>query len=223
MPYDYAGGYVRFGHQSLPDVPAGEMKSSAIQLGRFISMMLGWGELDGTRLLDSATVAEMTTIQHPAGVGLAWHHSYVGGHEVWHHTGGWTGMSTWIGFCQAEKTGAVVLCNMTGAHGAILGAIAPALLDMAAGVEEPAQPRASGRSPAPALARPVLFLAETIDHGSWAGSRLLDITGREVLRLRPGANDVSHLASGVYFVAGHPTNGDRLPASSPTGKVIVTR
>jgi CubicO group peptidase (beta-lactamase class C family) len=215
MPYYFAAGkYVRFGHQSLPDVPAGEMKSSAMQLGRFLSMMLGWGELDGTRVLDSATVAQMTTIQHPVGVGLVWEHGYIGQHEVWNHTGGWTGMSTWIGFCQADNTGAAVLCNMSGAHGSILGVIAPALLDMVAGVEEDPGPHAAGFRPTSTIVRDVLLLPEP---GPQASTWLVDAAGRKVAGLRAGANDVCLLAPGVYFVAEEGQNEVRVR------KVIVTR
>jgi CubicO group peptidase (beta-lactamase class C family) len=219
MPYDYAGGnYVRFGHQSLPDVPAGEMKSSALQLGRFLSMMLGWGRLDGTRVLDSATVVQMTTIQHPAGVGLAWHHGYVGPHEVWSHTGGWTGMSTWIGFCQADNTGAVVLCNMTGVHGSILGVIAPALLDLAAGVEDLPKSPVSWHEPAASILSGFLFLPEAPDHRGRSARRLLSATGREAMELHVGANDVRGLAPGVYFVAEDCANN-----TVRARKVVVTR
>ncbi len=199
MPSYYSGGqHYRYGHQSLPDVPAGTMKSSATQLGRLLSMMLGWGELDGTRMLDSATVALMTTIQHPAGVGLVWHHGYIGQHEVWNHTGGWNGISTWIGFCRADNTGAVVLCNIGAVHGSILSVIGPALLDWAAGVEDYAQSRAVSSKPTATLVRNVLFVPEASSYNLQAAS-LLDIDGRSVVDLHPGANDVSGLAPGVYF------------------------
>jgi len=211
MPYDYIGGsYVRFGHQSLPDVPAGEMKSSAVQLGRFLGMMLGWGRFDGKQVLDSSTVVQMTTIQDPAGVGLAWHQDHVGDYEVWDHTGGWNGMSTWIGFSQAENTGAVVLCNMTGVHGSILGVIAPALLDLVAGVEDGT--RAEARRPAilPAVVRNTINLQSTV--------ALFSPAGRRVTRLKPGVNDLRLLAPGVYFAAeGTGRNEVRVR------KVILTR
>ncbi|MEO0078926.1 MAG: hypothetical protein ABIK86_08025 [candidate division WOR-3 bacterium] len=42
---------------------------------------------------------------------------------------------------------------------------------------------------------------------------LLDATGRTVMRLQPGANDVLHLAPGVYFVAG----------ASELAKVVIQR
>jgi hypothetical protein len=44
---------------------------------------------------------------------------------------------------------------------------------------------------------------------------LFDMTGRSVMSLRPGPNDVRHLPEGVYFVRGFD--------SAPTRKVVVTR
>ena len=198
MPYYVSGGqHHRFGHQSLPDVPAGTLKSSAPQLGRFLSMMLGWGELDGTRVLDSVTVALMTTVQHPVGVGLIWRYGYVGQHEVWSHSGMWNGISTWIGFCRVDNTGAVVLCNLGAVHGSILGVIAPALLDWAAGgVAESPGGESGPAHRMPTILRGALFIPPSL-HPSIS---LLDLSGRKVLDLRPGPNDVRSLAPGVYFV-----------------------
>jgi CubicO group peptidase (beta-lactamase class C family) len=221
MPYYYSGSrHYRFGHQSLPDVPAGTMKSSAPQLGRLLSMMLGWGELDGTRVLDSATVAQMTTIQHPAGVGLVWHHGYVGQREVWSHAGMWNGISTWIGFCRAENTGVVVLCNLEAVHGSILGVIAPALFDWAAsGVADNHKPQTANPKPAATFVRSALFLPETSRSDKLQAASLLDIAGRSVLDLHPGANDIRGLAPGVYFVRAV----SRKPSVTGCRKVILTR
>jgi hypothetical protein len=46
----------------------------------------------------------------------------------------------------------------------------------------------------------VLCLPEASSHKPRAASYLLDISGREVLNLHPGENDIRHLAPGVYFV-----------------------
>lgn len=46
-----------------------------------------------------------------------------------------------------------------------------------------------------------------------AGGALLDISGRKVLNLKPGANDVRHLRPGVYFVA----------AGSSVRRVLILR
>ena len=52
----------------------------------------------------------------------------------------------------------------------------------------------------PTIVRGVLFLPEARGEEREARSELLDVSGRRVLDLRPGANDVSRLAPGVYFV-----------------------
>ena len=53
---------------------------------------------------------------------------------------------------------------------------------------------------AASVVRGVLFLPEASSHKPQAASWLLDVSGRKVLVLHPGANDVRALAPGVYFV-----------------------
>jgi hypothetical protein len=50
---------------------------------------------------------------------------------------------------------------------------------------------------------------------------LLDIQGRKVMELVPGANDVSRLVPGVYIVRSVPSAVSRKP--SAVTKVVVTR
>jgi hypothetical protein len=159
----------------------------------------------------------MTTIQHPAGIGLVWEHGNVGQHEVWHHTGAWNGISTWIGFCQADNTGAVVLCNMSWVHGSILGVIGPALLDWAAGVEDSPLPQPAEFRPGATIARNVLFLPPSPFPAHYS---LFSIDGRTVLGLAPGANDVSRLAPGVYYIGCCSESGNQRWVESPRRKVI---
>ena len=52
-----------------------------------------------------------------------------------------------------------------------------------------------------------------------ASGVLLDITGRKVLDLKPGLNDVSRLTPGVYYVAERSAVSDRRQAT----KVILAR
>jgi hypothetical protein len=70
----------------------------------------------------------------------------------------------------------------------------------------------------PTIVRGVLFLPGASSREPQAAS-LLDISGREVMVLKPGANDVSHLSPGVYFV--RPASGvERAP--SRVTKVVLT-
>ena len=52
-------------------------------------------------------------------------------------------------------------------------------------------------------------------------AELLDIAGRKELDLHPGANDVRHLAPGVYFVRSEPSAVSRQP--SAVTKIILER
>ncbi len=65
------------------------------------------------------------------------------------------------------------------------------------------------------IVRGALFLPQASGVKRGASSILLDITGRKVLDLQPGANDVRALPAGVYFV--------RQAAGSRTTKVVIQR
>ena len=69
----------------------------------------------------------------------------------------------------------------------------------AAGIEEGRQPMANGLRQTATVIRGVLMIG---DRGPKTGDRaeLLDASGRKMLDLKTGANDVSRLAPGVYFV-----------------------
>jgi len=54
-----------------------------------------------------------------------------------------------------------------------------------------------------------------------ASALLLDISGRKVLTLRPGANDVRALAPGVYFVKEEAPAPDFRP--QPITKIVIAR
>jgi hypothetical protein len=61
----------------------------------------------------------------------------------------------------------------------------------------------AGSRPEATVVRGVLILNWGYPRtGTVSKAALLDISGREVLDLRPGVNDVSRLASGVYLVCG---------------------
>ena len=68
------------------------------------------------------------------------------------------------------------------------------------GVADSPQLKASSPKQLPTVVRGVFSLPGASSHKPQSTSWLLDATGRRVLRLRPGPNDVSRLAPGVYFV-----------------------
>jgi hypothetical protein len=90
----------------------------------------------------------------------------------------------------------------------LMGAPAmPVWVPSGSGVEENHKPQAASIKPGPTIVRGVLRLAideRRVSHAAPSdGGRcgqLVDISGRKVIELRPGANDVTALAPGVYFV-----------------------
>jgi hypothetical protein len=90
------------------------------------------------------------------------------------------------------------------------------------GVEEmPHRPTGASVVNAPTIVRGFLFLAGASSLKPQAASYLLDISSRKVLDLRPGANDVSQLSPGVYFVREETVHGRRSVGN--VQKVVVTR
>ena len=74
----------------------------------------------------------------------------------------------------------------------------------------------------PTIVRGVLFLdGDCPRTGTVPRTVLLDVSGRKVMGLKAGMNDVSRLASGVYFVRG-PKTGDGSPGFE-TRKVVLER
>jgi len=74
----------------------------------------------------------------------------------------------------------------------------------------------------PTVVRGVLSLPKSTSP-STSPSQLLDISGRQVLDLGPGANDLRGLAPGVYFVRTGPSAASRQPSAVSVRKIVVTR
>ena len=83
----------------------------------------------------------------------------------------------------------------------------PVWVPAGTGVEESRQLTAYSSQPAPTIVRDVLVMPEARDEKREARGELLDVTGRKVLGLAPGANDVSRLAPGVYYIMSGPNSG----------------
>jgi beta-xylosidase len=89
----------------------------------------------------------------------------------------------------------------------------------AAIAEQPTQQRI-GEQPSATVVRNVLFLAER-PSSSPSASYLLDIGGRQVMALKPGANDVSRLSPGVYFFCEEPQAASR--KLQAVRKIVITK
>jgi YVTN family beta-propeller protein len=102
------------------------------------------------------------------------------------------------------------------------GSSVSVLRDSGGGIEESFKPQAASPKPAPTVVRGVLVLG-AVDSRQQTEYRadLLDASGRKVLDLRPGPNDVRGLAPGVYFVREEPQAASLKPQA--VRKVVVTR
>ncbi len=111
--------------------------------------------------------------------------------------------------------GVVYLCNTSPvARGAYFDRS-----DWAYGIEETMSDERVTMNVGPTIVRGVLMLGAVDSRQNTAyRAALLDVSGRKVLGLRAGANDVSRLAPGVYFV--HSTLDNR---QSTMAKVVVAR
>jgi YVTN family beta-propeller protein len=107
------------------------------------------------------------------------------------------------------------------------------LRDTMPGIEESPKPQAASYKPVATVVHGVLLLgAVGSTQNTGHRTELLDISGRKVLDLKPGANDVSDLAPGVYFVitsspSSSPPEGERVGVrgreASSVRKVVIAR
>ncbi|MEO0071001.1 MAG: hypothetical protein ABIK39_02820 [candidate division WOR-3 bacterium] len=68
------------------------------------------------------------------------------------------------------------------------------------GIEDSTTPAANSSRETATIVRSTLFLSPRLSAVSHKPVLLLDISGRKVLELKSGANDLRHLAPGVYFI-----------------------
>ena len=90
------------------------------------------GQINGSRIMDSATVELVTTVQYPnaSPTGLFWEEYGLGAEWAWGHNGVYPGCRTQMWYSPDENTGAVVLINGESELGT--GHIAQGLFEYAA-------------------------------------------------------------------------------------------
>jgi CubicO group peptidase (beta-lactamase class C family) len=124
-PADRLGG-VQVPHclYSWGTPPDGLARTSAIELSRLLRAFMNGGKLEGQRVLQSRTIAQILSDQHvPFAAtqvktqvqGLTWRlYRGLGPGIVWGHSGGDPGISTLIVFRPWDRRGAVILMNSDG-------------------------------------------------------------------------------------------------------------
>ncbi|MBM3267990.1 MAG: beta-lactamase family protein [Candidatus Sericytochromatia bacterium] len=109
----------------LRDVPAGGLYTTSHDLGRFLRMVLGGGELGGKRVLSEAMLAEMLRPQNTGvpldfdlRVGLAWHLLPAdGGGRLFAHAGKTINYVALAGFDPRARVGVAVMSSSRSALG----------------------------------------------------------------------------------------------------------
>ena len=118
-PYtDASGSYVDNGLYGLSVYPAAQLRTTVPSLARFLMANMNGGELEGRRILDSATVRLMHTRWFSGspwgpytGQGLIWWNEVVLGRQCWDHKGGYTGAVGGMFLCKENGTGFIFFSN----------------------------------------------------------------------------------------------------------------
>ena len=97
------------------------------------------------------------------------------------------------------------------------GSSVSVIRDLVLGTRQVAEDKPAELGCLPAIIRGVLELPAATSCKPQTTSCLLDITGRSVMKLKPGPSDVSRLASGVYFMSLNALG------RTETRKLIITR
>jgi len=235
MLYHWNGeGYIPYGHMGRPWYPAGQLRTSAPQLARFLAAFIQGGYIGSTRILETATVDTMLTLQYINLVNfqaIIWNYNYRGGHWVWRHGGSSWGTRTVMSFCPDDSIGVIVLTN--GESGLVCDSTELLLYEFArsnTGVSAPASVLQSASFSLSAYPNP--FNSSTaitfiLNKDTEVKLAVYDVLGREIQELGAGdwrlgkhtmVWDASGKASGVYFVR-LMTDGSQ----SSVMKVILTK
>jgi CubicO group peptidase (beta-lactamase class C family) len=122
-PYAWNGSsnsdYGHYGYASYPD---GELRTTVRSLAKWLSANINSGRLGNVRVLDSATVRLMRTVNYQLppwggsdiGQGLIWFTwVFPNGRRIWYHDGRDFGVSTTIELDETRKTGIIILTNVS--------------------------------------------------------------------------------------------------------------
>ncbi|MDX2303948.1 MAG: serine hydrolase domain-containing protein [Microscillaceae bacterium] len=113
MPYDENNQ--PYGHYTLADYPNGGLFTTVDDLSKYLRAFVNGGILNGTRILNQASVTEMQKIQSPTIAplqGLAWNaDNYDLNRNLRGHLGAERGVATLMYFDTDSKVGAIVFMN----------------------------------------------------------------------------------------------------------------
>ena len=115
MPYDKSpsGGYLPYGHYGEPDYPDGMLRTSVVELSRFLIAYMQDGRFDDRDILKPTTVQDMLSSQTPLkpSQGLVWVRHSIDNRTVWGHDGADNGAGAEMWFDPAKKAGVILMTN----------------------------------------------------------------------------------------------------------------
>lgn len=131
--------------------PAGNLHTSALELGRFVRLLLNWGETESDLVIDPEYLSNMehprTTVASNAGLrtgyGSGIFSSSVDGFPLLGHNGGIDGFVSSYAYSTSRDVGYVVLLNSTHSPDAMRRISRLAIRYLKADVEVPPKPRAT--------------------------------------------------------------------------------
>jgi CubicO group peptidase (beta-lactamase class C family) len=131
--------------------PAGNLHTSALELGRWVHLLLNWGETENDLVIDPeylsnmehprTTVASFAGLRTGYGSGIA--NSQVEGFPMLGHGGGIEGFSSLYGYSTSRDSGYVILLNSTHSPEAMRRIAKLAVRYLKADVEPPPKPKAT--------------------------------------------------------------------------------
>jgi CubicO group peptidase (beta-lactamase class C family) len=131
--------------------PAGNMHSSALEMGNWVHLLLNWGETDTDLVIDPeylsnmehprTTIASLAGLRNGYGSGIASFEDE--GFPMLGHNGGIEGFSSWYGYSTSRDVGYVILLNSRESPEAMRRIRKLAIRYLKADVEPPPKPVAS--------------------------------------------------------------------------------
>ena len=108
----YESGYAPIPHYGYPDYPDGQLRSSAQDMAKFLSMFANDGSHENVQILQPETVAEMKNISIPEqNQGLIWYQFSLANIDYMGHGGSDWGVRTKMGYRISDGTGFLVFLN----------------------------------------------------------------------------------------------------------------
>ena len=114
VPYDRtSSGFVAYEQYGEPNYPDGMLRTSVVELGKFLIAIMQGGTYNDTQILRSDTVEEMLKRQTKLdkSQGLVWFKEKIAGRTVWGHDGSDDGASATMWFDRKRNQGVILMAN----------------------------------------------------------------------------------------------------------------